>query len=100
MNQASTLLPFNLKRLALLGALLLVLRFFALDLHHAVVHHPVDEPCELCLVVERGGNALAEAVVPFPPQPLIITAAVLVPPPPGGAVALRPPPRGPPASLS
>jgi hypothetical protein len=100
MNHASALLPFDMKRLALLAALLLVLRFLAIDLHHAVADHQVDEPCELCLVIERGGNAVAHAATPLVTQPDVIAGAFLASSPPVLAVALRPPPRGPPASLS
>lgn len=100
MNQESAILPFDLKRLALLAALLLVLRFLALDLHHVVADHQVGEPCELCLVLERGGNAVAQAAVPFTPQVVIISGAILASPAPVLAAAWLPPPRGPPASLS
>jgi hypothetical protein len=100
MKQASAILPFDMKRLALLAALLLVLRFMALDLHHAVADHQVDEPCELCLVVERGGNAVAQVTTPLPPRLVIVTAAFPALLPPALAAPWLPPPRGPPASLS
>lgn len=64
--------PHRLRRLAWLGALVLVLRFAGAELHHAFDVHQAGESCEYCLVLERGGQALppAVALLPSPPAPV------------------------------
>lgn len=100
MKPASTTASRGIKRLAFLAMLVLVLRFVAVDWHQAAAHHAADEPCEVCLVVERGGTGLA-AVLPAAPN----LAPLPAPPVPATCVAAAGPapaplPRGPPSSSS
>ena len=97
MKQRHTPSPHRLTHFALMVALVVVLRFVAWDLHHAANLHETDEPCEICLVFERGGDGVAA------------TAATLLPPAPAPAMragiaepyraarAPCPPARGPPS---
>lgn len=100
MNMTLAAHPQRLARLALLVALVAVLRFAALDLHHALVEHDGGEHCELCLVVERGGHA-----VPVAPTPTLSLSREATPVPPRpvpaqAALAWRPLPRGPPVRIT
>lgn len=80
-------------------ALVVVLRFIAWDLHHALNFHETSEPCEICLVFERGGDgvaATAATVSPAGPPPAIRPG---IPEPCRATRAPCPPPRGPPSFL-
>jgi hypothetical protein len=72
--------PHRLRRLAWFGALVLVLRFAGVELHEVAATHEPGENCAYCLVLERGGSALAP------------TAAVLVTSPPPAFAAAAPAP--------
>lgn len=96
MSQLLTRSPHRLKRLAWLGALVLVLRFAGTELHHVYDVHEPGESCAYCLVLERGGQALPAADVflrslPAPAGRLAEPAPVAVPAP-----RPAPLPRGPP----
>jgi len=57
-------------RLAILVALLVVVRVLGWELHLVVEQHEVGEACEVCLIAERGGNAVAaSAASALPPRP-------------------------------
>jgi len=99
MKQHNPTVPLRLERFAWMVALVVVLRFAAWDLHHVFDLHAADDPCEICLVMERGGDG-----------PVAAAEKVLLPhdalAPPVGVTALHlaapapcPPPRGPPALL-
>ncbi len=101
MKQQTAFLPTCLQRFAWMVALVVVLRVVAWDLHHALDLHAESDPrCQVCLVMERGGDGvLTVAVVavasPCGPAPLpMVSAFVPVAPAPG------PLPRGPPSSFS
>ena len=66
-------MPLRLERFAWMVALVVVLRFTAWDLHHVFDLHAADEPCEVCLVVERGGDGPV-AATDKPPLPHISPA--------------------------
>lgn len=88
--------PHRLRRLALLGVLVLVLRFAGAELHEAFDAHEPGESCAYCLVLERGGHALPPADVlaqalPLPAATLVEPASIVVP-----AACPAPLPRGPP----
>lgn len=100
MRPTRTMPSRDIKRLAFLAMLVLVLRFVAVEWHQAAAHHAADEPCEFCLVVERSGTGMA---------PLVAATLQLVPSPAPQIPAARPiaagprlapPPRGPPSSRS
>ncbi|HRP34306.1 MAG TPA: hypothetical protein PLI48_00355 [Gammaproteobacteria bacterium] len=101
MKQQTAILPTCLQRFAWMVALVVVLRVVAWDLHHAFDLHGESDPrCQVCLVMERGGDGVAPVTVvavacPCGPAPLPMVSA-LVP----VAPALGPLPRGPPSSFS
>jgi hypothetical protein len=51
----------GLKRLAWMAVLIVVLRIAAWDLHHVLDQHDYQSNayCDVCLVAERGGDAIA-----------------------------------------
>jgi hypothetical protein len=51
----------RLERFAWMVALLVLFRVLAWDLHHALDQHVEDGRCEICLVMERAGDAPAAA---------------------------------------
>lgn len=92
--------PHRMARLALLVALVAVLRFAALDLHHALVEHAGGEHCELCLVIERGGHAAPGAAAPAASPASAFMQPMAEPACPQAALAWRPLPRGPPVPVA
>ena len=90
----------RLERFAWMVALVVVLRFVAVELHHVSDSHAPGEYCDTCLVVERGGLGVAGDIA-FPGPALVAPAPDSLPPP--LLVACSPPcplPRGPPSLLS
>jgi hypothetical protein len=96
MSQRHVTRPHHLARLAVIGVLVLVLRFVGAELHHVLEAHGPAETCAACLVLERGGAAL--------PAPGLVSLAPLhadadpvsSPAPAVAAPVLAPLPRGPP----
>jgi hypothetical protein len=99
MKRHNPIVPLRLERFAWMVAVVVVLRFAAWDLHHVFDLHAADEPCEICLVVERGGDG-----------PVAVAARILLPhtsPAPRAAFSAPhratpapcPLPRGPPTLL-
>jgi hypothetical protein len=91
----------RLARYALAVAVLVVLRLFAWDLHLALdAHAETGEGCAVCLVMERGGDAVAPAagksLVSAPAAVPCGTPSLLLP----GERAPCPLPRGPPSLSS
>jgi hypothetical protein len=99
MKQHNLTVPLRLERFAWIVALVVVLRFAAWDLHHVFDLHAADDPCEICLVIERGGD------VPVAAADRILLPHDALAPPVGVAALLLatpapcPPPRGPPSLL-
>lgn len=99
MKQHNPIVPLRLERFAWMVAVVIVLRFAAWDLHHVFDLHAADGPCEICLVVERGGDgpvAVAERILPphtSPAPRAAFSAPHLATPDP------CPLPRGPPSLL-
>lgn len=48
----------RLERFAWMVALVIVLRFVAVELHHVGDYHVPGEYCATCLVIERGGHGV------------------------------------------
>lgn len=101
MKRQPAILPAALQRFALMVALVVVLRVVAWDLHHALdLHAEQDQRCQVCLVMERGGDGVPElttvALAPASGPAPLPTAARLIPIP----RAPGPLPRGPPSSFS
>lgn len=101
MKQQQPAQPPRLARYALAVAVLVVLRLFAWDLHLALdAHAETDERCAVCLVMERGGDAVAPAagksLVSAPASAPDGTRSFYLP----GERALGPLPRGPPSLSS
>jgi hypothetical protein len=99
MKQHNPTVPLRLERFAWMVALVVVLRFAAWDLHHVFDLHAADDPCEICLVIERGGDVPVAAA----DRTLLPHDALA---PPVGVSSLRlatpapcPLPRGPPSLL-
>ena len=81
-------------------ALVVALRLLAWDLHHALdFHADAGERCEVCVVMERGGDGVVAVAgkLPTPAQPPAHTACVSGPD--FGVHAPCPPARGPPSLL-
>lgn len=101
MNRQTSIFPLRLQRFAWMVALVVVLRVFAWDLHHAFdLHAEVGETCQVCLVMERGGDGVTPTtcepgVAPCGQAPRHQAAGpILV------ATLPCPLPRGPPSSFS
>jgi hypothetical protein len=90
----------RLERFAWMVALVVMLRFVAVELHHVSDYHAPGEYCDTCLVVERGGvGAAVDTGFAVPARAASAPDAV----PPPLLVACSPPcplPRGPPSFLS
>lgn len=101
MKRQPAFLPTSLQRFAWMVALVVVLRVFAWDLHHALdLHVESDQRCQVCLVMERGSDgvppaAAAAVAMPCGPAPLPMIAGLI----PAASVP-GPLPRGPPSSFS
>lgn len=99
MKQHNPTTPLRLERFAWMVALVVVLRFAAWDLHHVFDLHTADEPCEICLVVERGGDGpVAAADKTLLPHASPAPRAAFSDPR-RASLAPCPLPRGPPALL-
>lgn len=91
----------RLERFAWMVALVVVLRLLAWDLHHALDYHAdADEHCQVCLVMERGGDGVTTVAAKMPPPQLAQAPGELVSDPDYRALAYCPLPRGPPSLLS
>jgi hypothetical protein len=67
MKQQQPAQPARLERYALAVAVLVVLRLFAWELHLGLdVHAGAEERCTVCLVMERGGDAITPAAGKLP----------------------------------
>lgn len=90
----------RLERFAWMVALVVVLRFVAVELHHVSDYHAPGEYCAICLVIERGGHGVAGDVqLPLPSRAIAAPVAAH----PQFQVAAHVPcplPRGPPLFLS
>lgn len=100
MQQTSTT-DLRLARFAWLVALVVVLRVLTWDLHHVFDQHAhADERCEVCLVMERGGDGITPAAARALPGPCAPTPVELAADASYASPLPCPLPRGPPASLS
>lgn len=100
MKRLATTRSRRLERFAWMVALVVVLRFVAVELHHVSDHHAPGEYCDTCLVVERGGlGVTGETGLAGPPRvapaPDAVVTSLPVP-----AFLPCPLPRGPPSLLS
>lgn len=97
MTQHSSTSSRRLRRLALLAALLVVVRVLGWELHQVAAPHVPGQSCEVCLVAERCGDALPTPLaVPPVPRQMAPPAAGLASLP-RAIVAPCPPARGPPS---
>ena len=100
MKKFATTKSRRLERFAWMVALVVVLRFVAVELHHVNDYHAPGEYCDTCLVVERGGLGAA-ADVSFAASATAAPAPdAVVPTLPVAAFPPCPLPRGPPSFLS
>jgi hypothetical protein len=101
MKQQTAPTTVRLERFAWMVALVVVLRLLAWDLHHALDYHAeADEYCQVCLVMERGGDGVAAVAAKMLSPQLALAPTDLVSDPDYRAQAYRPLPRGPPSLLS
>ncbi len=98
-HPTSTIGP-RLKRFAWMVALLVVLRFVAVDLHLALEHHEAGQDCEICLVAERAGDGVPAAAAKLPQAPGCAAPRSWRVATPAVASHPCPLPRGPPSLLS
>lgn len=98
MKPLNPLRRFRIERLALLAVLLVLVRVVGWELHQLASPHVPGETCEVCLVAERGGDALpvAAAGVPAPAQDAATVDACCCLS--RATIAPCPPARGPPLS--
>jgi hypothetical protein len=90
----------RLERFALMVALVVVLRLLAWDLHHALdFHADSGERCEVCVVMERGGDGVVAAAGKLPPPAQPPAPSACGSDPDFGVHAPCPPARGPPSLL-
>lgn len=87
----------RLTHFAMMVALVLVLRFVAWDLHHLLDLHAADEPCEICLLVERGGEGGPSVTGVLAQAPPFAVPGPWCTEPPGSTPDPCPLPRGPPS---
>jgi hypothetical protein len=92
----------RLTRYAWMAAFVVVLRLAAWDLHHVLDLHDWDATthCDVCMVVERGGEPLVSSSVTIPATPLWSAPLGRLPVELRATPAPRPPSRGPPSFLS
>jgi len=100
MKTLATTRSHRLERFAWMVALVVVLRFVAVELHHASDYHAPGEYCDTCLVVERGGLGVAGAVEFAAPAVAAPAPDTVVPALPVAGFPPCPLPRGPPSFLS
>lgn len=102
MHRPKTKADLRLTRFAWMAALVVVLRFVAWDLHHALDAHDtqVEEACELCLVFERGGDCGNANAAPGRPPAAPAGPGHESPSSGHALLAPCPPPRGPPVRLT
>jgi len=88
----------RLMRFAWMVTLVVVLRFVAWDLHHALDAHDhlVEETCELCMAFERGGDTSVAGAGNAAPPTVRMAAGHQPAASCHAAIAPCPPPRGPP----
>lgn len=100
MQQTSTP-DLHLARFAWLVALVVVLRVLTWDLHHVLDQHPdADERCQVCLVMERGGDGVTPAAAKSLPGSCAPAPAERAADATHATPLPCPLPRGPPSSLS
>lgn len=99
--QQTSITDLHLARFGWLVALVVVLRVLTWDLHHALDQHPdADERCQVCLVMERGGDGVTPAAAETLPGPCAPAPAQFAADAVHATPLPCPLPRGPPASLS
>lgn len=100
MTQQPRTSGLRLERFAVLVALVVVLRLLAWDLHHALdFHADAGERCEVCMVMERGGDGVAAAPPRLLPPAQRPAPSEFRSGPDFGVHAPCPPARGPPSLL-
>lgn len=97
MMQSSKRTSLRLEHLALLAALLVVVRVLGWELHQLAAPHAPGQACEVCLVAERCGDALPTAPAVAPEQRQMAPPAAGFSSLPRAIVAPCPPARGPPS---
>jgi hypothetical protein len=98
MKLRNPLRRIRIERLALLAALLVVVRVLGWELHQLTAPHVPGETCEVCLVGERGGDAIPAAATGTPALPQAAAPFAAFSRLPRATVAPCPPARGPPSS--
>lgn len=88
----------RIERLALLAVLLVLVRVVGWELHQLASPHVPGETCEVCLVAERGGDAIPVAATGVPALPQDAARADACSCLPRATIAPCPPARGPPHS--
>lgn len=97
MTQHPSMSSRRLRRLALLAALLVVVRVLGWELHQLSAPHVSGQACEVCLVAERCGDALPATLAVVPVLPRMAPSAAGSASLPRAIVAPCPPARGPPS---
>jgi hypothetical protein len=92
----------RLTRYAWMAAFVVLLRLAAWDLHHALDLHDWDAKtqCDVCMVVERGGEPVVSSSVTTPETSLWFAPLGRLPAELRATIAPRPPSRGPPSFFS
>jgi hypothetical protein len=97
MKQHTPARPLRLERFAWMVALVVVLRIAAWDLHFVFDLHQPAEHCEICLVMERGGDGMTAAAGQAVPPPASPAAQAAFANPCRTTTLPCPLPRGPPS---
>jgi hypothetical protein len=86
----------RLQHFAWLAMALVVLHVLGWELHLAVEQHPPGESCEVCLLAERTGDALAASATQSPAAPVALEPKAMACDLFRTRLSPCPPPRGPP----
>jgi hypothetical protein len=98
MKPPNPLRRVRIERLALLAVLLVLVRVLGWELHQLASPHVPGETCEVCLVAERGGDAIPVAAAGAPMLSQDAAKADACSCLPRASIAPCPPARGPPPS--